>query len=175
MTNRGVKLPTRRLEYLDWMRGLAAITMLQGHVFHSFLRDDLRKGGPYLASQFVGGMPPAVFLFLLGVTFAFGMDSQERKGASASARFVAALKRAGQIFALAFAFRLQMWIVSIDKSPWTDLLRVDVLNTMGFALLCLAAMALFRTAQRIRVCAIVGVAIAALGPVVSALDWNGVP
>ncbi len=157
------------------MRGLAAITMLQGNVFHSFLRDDLRQGGPYLASQFVGGMPPAVFMFLLGVTFAFGMDSQERKGAAASSRFVSALKRAGQIFALAFAFRLQMWIVSIDKSPWTDLLRVDVLNTMGFALVCLAVMAVFRTAERIRLCAILGVLIAAAAPLISALDWTGVP
>ena len=129
-----MKAPSQRLGYLDWMRGLAAITMLQGHVFHSFLRDDLRKSGPYMASQFVGGMPPAVFLFLLGVTFAFGMDSQERKGATASSRFLASMKRTGQIFALAFAFRLQMWIVSIDKSPWTDLLRVDILNVIGVSL-----------------------------------------
>src|SRR5665213_1110178 len=136
-----MKPRTQRLGYLDWMRGIAAIVMLQGHVFHSFLRDDLRGGGPYMASQFVGGMPPAIFLFLLGVTFAFGMDSQERKGATASGRMRAALKRTGQIFGLAFAFRFQMWIVSIDKSPWTDLLRVDVLNTMGVALLCLSVMA----------------------------------
>jgi uncharacterized membrane protein len=175
MTNQKLKAPFRRLGYLDWMRGLAAITMLQGHVFHSFLRDDLRGGGPYLASQFVGGMPPAVFLFLLGVTFAFGMDSQERKGAAPSERFTMALKRASQIFALAFAFRFQMWIVSIDKSPWTDLLRVDVLNTMGFALLCLSVMAVFRTAERIRLCAVLGVMIAAAGPLVSAIDWSGVP
>lgn len=170
-----MKPPTQRLAYLDWMRGLAAITMLQGHVFHSFLRDDLRGGGPYLASQFVGGMPPAVFLFLLGVTFAFMMDSQERKGAPVAGRFVSALKRAGQIFGLAIAFRLQMWIVSIDKSPWTDLLRVDVLNTMGFALFCLSVMALFRTAERIRLCAILGALIAAAAPLVSRLNWDGVP
>src|SRR5271155_5173034 len=106
-----VKPASKRLAYLDWMRGLAAITMLQGHVFHSFLRDDLRGSGPYMASQFVGGMPPAVFLFLLGVTFAFGMDSQERKGATTSRRYAVSLKRAGQIFGLAFAFRLQMWLV----------------------------------------------------------------
>ena len=30
------------------------------------------------------------------------------------------------IFAVAFAFRLQLWLFSIDKSPWTDLFRVDV-------------------------------------------------
>jgi hypothetical protein len=68
-----------------------------------------------------------------------------------------------------------MWIVSIDKSPWTDLFRVDVLNTMGFALLCLAAMATFRTQERVRLCAVLGVLIAAAGPIVSGLNWNSVP
>ena len=170
-----MKPPTKRLAYLDWMRGLAAAVMLQGHVFHSFLRDDLRNSGAYMFSQFVGGMPPAIFMFLLGVTFAFRMDSDERRGVAPSARFRSAVKRSGQIFALAAAFRLQMWIVSIDKSPWTDLLRVDVLNTMGFALLILAVMAAFRTVERIRLCAILGAAIAGLSPVVSSINWNGVP
>ena len=75
-----MKPASQRLSYLDWTRGIAALVMLQGHVFQSFLRTDLREGGPYMMSQFAGGMPPAVFLFLLGVTFAFLMDSQERKG-----------------------------------------------------------------------------------------------
>src|SRR6202167_2776880 len=97
---------SERLPYLDWVRGIAALIMLQGHVFQSFLRNDLRGGGPYLMSQFAGGMPPAVFLFLLGVTFAFLMDSQERKGVSAAGRLRASLKRAGYLFAAAFAFRL---------------------------------------------------------------------
>ncbi len=74
-----MKPASQRLPYLDWVRGCAALVMLQGHVFQSFLRDDLRDGGPYVMSQFAGGMPPAVFLFLLGVTFAFLMDSQERE------------------------------------------------------------------------------------------------
>ena len=77
-----MKPGSQRLPYLDWVRGhcqALSLVMLQGHVFQSFLRNDLREGGPYQVSQFAGGMPPAVFLFLLGVTFAFLMDSQERK------------------------------------------------------------------------------------------------
>ena len=69
-----------RLAFIDWTRGLAALVMLQGHTFHSFTRNDLRTGGPYMLSQFVGGLPPAMFLFLTGITFAFLMDSQDRKG-----------------------------------------------------------------------------------------------
>lgn len=170
-----MKPQTQRLPYLDWARGLTALVMLQGHVFQSFLRDDLRGGGPYVMSQFAGGMPPAVFLFILGVTFAFLMDSQEKKGLSAGTRFLAAIKRSGYLFAAAFAFRLQLWLFSFDKSPWTDILRVDILNCMGLALLVLAVMSVFRTAERIRLCAILGVAIAAASPLVSSINWSGVP
>jgi uncharacterized membrane protein len=170
-----MKPPSQRLLYLDWVRGIAAVTMLQGHVFHSFLRNDLRPGGPYLMSQFAGGMPPAVFLFLLGVTFSFLMDSQERKGVGSGGRVLAALRRSGYLFAAAFAFRLQLWIVSFDKSPWTDIFRVDILNCMGLALLVLSAMAVFKTVERIRLCAILGVAIAAASPFITNLDWSGAP
>jgi hypothetical protein len=54
--------------------------MLQGHVFDSFLKPELRPGGAWVLSQFAGGMPPAIFLFLTGVTLAFLMDSSERRG-----------------------------------------------------------------------------------------------
>jgi uncharacterized membrane protein len=170
-----MKPASQRLLYLDWVRGLAAIVMLQGHVFQSFLRNDLREAGPYVMSQFAGGMPPAVFLFLLGVTFAFLMDSQEKKRIAAGARWGSAIKRSGYLFAAAFAFRLQLWLFSIDKSPWTDLFRVDILNCMGLALLVLSVMSVFRTVERVRLCAILGVAIAAAAPLISSLDWSGVP
>ncbi|HXJ42585.1 MAG TPA: hypothetical protein VNH18_25115 [Bryobacteraceae bacterium] len=166
---------SNRLPWLDWMRGIGALIMLQGHVFHSFMRNDLRESGPYLISQFVGGMPPALFLFLLGVTFSFLMDSQTRKGVSPAGRVKASVKRSGYLFAVAFAFRLQLWIVSMDKSPWTDLFRVDILNIMGFSLLLLAPMAAYRTSERIRLCAILGTAIALATPVISGIDWSGVP
>ncbi len=74
------KTSAYRLQYIDWVRGLGAAIMLQGHVFDSFLKNDLKGGGPYVLSQFLGGMPPAIFLFLTGVTLAFLMDSTERKG-----------------------------------------------------------------------------------------------
>lgn len=170
-----MKPTVNRLAWLDWMRGIGALIMIQGHVFHSFARPDLRTSGPYLISQFAGGMPPALFLFLLGITFAFLMDSQEKNAVAPWNRVKASLRRSGYIFAVAFLFRLQLWIVSIDKSPWTDLLRVDILNVMGMSLLLLAPMAVFRTTERIRLCAVLGVAIACAAPFVSAIDWGFTP
>ena len=170
-----MKPATQRLAYLDWVRGLAAIVMLQGHVFDSFIRKDLRDSGPFTVSQFMGGMPPAVFLFLLGVTFAFLMDSQERKLVSPMARWGAAVKRSGFLFAVALAFRLQLWIFAFGKSPWTDLFRVDILNCMGLAILLLSVMAVFKTTERIHLCAVLGAAIAVASPLVSQLDSAQIP
>ena len=168
------KTSSYRLEYLDWVRGIGALIMLQGHVFDSFLKNDLRGGAPYMLSQFAGGMPPAIFLFLTGVTLAFLMDSTERKGLLPLQRLSTAFRRSGYLFLLAFAFRIQLWIFS-QPAPWTDLFRVDILNCMGFAIAVLSLMALFRTAERVRLCAVVGLAIAFAAPLVSQMDWSTAP
>jgi uncharacterized membrane protein len=167
--------PGGRLTFLDWSRGLAVTIMLQGHVFHSFARPGLRTDGPYMLSQFLGGIGPAIFLVLTGVTLAFIMDGRERDGSGAMQRWKFALRRSAYLFSLAFLFRLQLWIFAIPQSPWTDLFKVDILNCMGFAIGLLAVMAIFSTAERVRLCAGLGVAIAAASPLVSALDWSWLP
>ena len=166
---------TSRLQFLDWVRGFATVIMLQGHTYHSLLRQDLRTSSTFILSDFLGGMPSAVFLFLTGVTLAFLMDSRERQGASAGQRVMASLGRSGYILGLAFLVRLQLWVFAWPGSAWTDLLRVDVLNCMGLSLAVLSVMAVFRTVERVRLCAIVGVAIAVVSPLVSEIDWSGVP
>jgi hypothetical protein len=164
-----------RLQYLDWVRGLGALIMLQGHAFHSFLKPELREGAPYVFSQFAGGMPPAIFLFLTGVTLAFLMDSTEKKGFGGARRVWLAARRSGYLFAVAILFRLQLWLFGWPSSSATDLLRVDILNCMGFAILTLSVMALFRTAERARLCAVLGVGIAVASPLISQMAWTGLP
>ena len=169
------KTSTSRLAFLDWMRGLGAVIMLQGHVYHSYTGKEWREGSVYILSQFVGGMPPAIFLFLTGVTLAFLMDSCERKALSVGERWMMALRRSGYLLGLAYLFRLQLWLSGLPNSPWTDLLKVDILNCMGVSIAVLSVMSVFTTADRIRLSAVLGVAVAALSPLVSALDWTGVP
>jgi len=163
-----------RLEYLDWLRGIGATIMLHGHVWDSFLRDDLRNRGPYIFSQYIGGMPPAIFLFLTGVTLSFLMDSSERKGMERGERVKTAFRRSGYLFFLAFAFRVQLWIFGIP-APWRDLFRVDILNCMGFSIAGLSVMAVFSTRTRAKAAAIAGLAIACASPLISQLHWESVP
>jgi hypothetical protein len=170
-----VKASSYRLQYLDWVRGLGAVIMLHGHVWHSFLKPELKTSGAYTLSQFIGGMPPALFLFLTGITLAFLMDSSERKGMAPGRRVIESLRRSGYLFFLAFAFRLQLWVFAGMPSPWQAMLRVDVLNCMGFSIAVLSVMALFKTAERIRLSAALGLAIAFVSPVITTINWSGVP
>ncbi len=164
-----------RLLYLDWLRGVAGIIMLQGHVFQSFLKPDQRGGATYMLSQFLGGMPPAIFLFLTGITLSFLMHSLERKGLSRRDRIVGTLRRAGYLLGIAFLFRLQLWLFSLPSASWTNLLKVDILNCMGFTIALMSVMVLFTTAQRVKICAVLGLAITAASPLISQVNWSGVP
>ena len=160
-----------RIVFLDWLRGLAALVMLQGHTFDSFLRPELREQPAFIFSQFFGGQAAAIFLFLTGITFGLGMN--RRDDLPAWQRITGALRRARYLFLLALAFRLTTCILAWPHQPWTDLLRVDVLNVMGATAALLAVTALARGVQRVRWAVSAGIALAALAPVMSGLETGG--
>jgi len=165
-------VPVRsRIVFLDWLRGLAAIVMLQGHTLDSFLRPELRTQPAFIFSQFFGGQAAAIFLFLTGITFGLGMN--RRDDLPPWEQIAGALRRARYLFLVAIAFRLQMWLFALPKQPWTDLLHVDVLNVMGATAALLAVTALARGIQRVRWAISAGIALAALAPIMSGLDTGG--
>jgi uncharacterized membrane protein len=164
-----------RLEFLDWARGIAATIMLQGHVFDAFATGEQRQSSPFILSQFLGGMPPALFLFLTGVTLSFLFESQERKELSAWARLRGVAFRARYLLLMALAFRIQLWAFAWPYAAWTDLLKVDILNCMGAAILLLSPLALLGRLDRIRYSLLAGLAIAGASPLIANLDWSGAP
>lgn len=160
--------------FLDWLRGLAVLIILQGHVFHSFTQPSQREHGFYIYSQFVGGQAAAIFLFLTGVTY--GMGIARRSQLPPLERVLGALKRARYLFLLAILFRLQLYLFGFGHTKVSDLLQVDVLNLMGVtaALLSLVALAP-DSLSRFRWASLAGILMAALAPVVSSLDTSAVP
>src|SRR4029077_6560546 len=48
-------------------------------------------------------------------------------------------------------------------------------NCMGFAIALMSVMAIFSTADRVKLCAGLGAAIAAASPLVSSIDWKWLP
>ncbi len=165
---------TDRVLALDWLRGLGVLIMLQGHLFNSFARADLHDHPVYILSQFIGGLPAPIFLVLVGATLAFRLDRGDREGLLPAARLRSALKRAAFLAAIAFAFRFQLWLFAWGN-PWTEIVRVDILNCMALGVAVLSPIALLTPRRRITWGVAAGLAIAALAPVVSALDWSAAP
>src|ERR1700693_457022 len=88
-------MAAKRFPFLDWMRGLAVVIMIQCHAFNSFVRTDLHTSGSYAFTQFVGGMAAPLFLFMAGMTFGFQMESLERREPARGRRWLIALRRGG--------------------------------------------------------------------------------
>jgi len=166
----------RRREYLDWMRGIAVLLMIEAHVLDSWTRAPDRDTDAYGVAMILGGMGSVLFLVLAGVAVALSAGSKLRRSGDAAAATRAVARRGLEIFMLAFLFRLQAWILGWSHSP-RDLLKVDILNIMGPAIVVTALMwrAGRSAAGRRTLFAASAAAIALVTPLVRSLDLSGLP
>jgi len=159
-----------RLAYIDWMRGLACVVMFQTHCYDSWLGGAARKSSFFMYSQLGGTLPAPLFLFLAGISVAFVVQRSLQKGKSPAEIGRATIRRGAEILALGLLFRLQEFVISLGWAPWSDLLRVDILNTIGISIMlmgvaCWAVLAFRRsTISLAAIAAAIALAISALSP-----------
>src|SRR6266852_2300403 len=125
----------KRLAHIDWMRGLACVLMFQTHCYDSWLSPEARKSPLFAWSQLGGTLPAPLFIFLSGISFALVTEKLREKGAPRNEITKTTIRRGGEIFGLALLFRVQEFALGYPWSPWTDLLRVDVLNILGLSMI----------------------------------------
>jgi uncharacterized membrane protein len=128
-----------RLANIDWMRGLACLLMFQTHCYDSWLGGATRETSFIRWSQLGGTLPAPLFLFLAGISFALVTDKMRRKGVEANEIAVTTIRRGAEVFGLGLLFRVQEFVLGQPGAPWTDLLRVDVLNTIGLSMMLMGA------------------------------------
>jgi len=124
-----------RLAYIDWMRGLACVLMFQTHCYDSWLSGNARKSTFFMWSQLGGTLPAPLFLFLAGISFALVTDKLRQKGVAANQIARTTIRRGAEIFGLGLLFRLQEYVIAWGWAPWSDVLRVDILNTIGLSMM----------------------------------------
>jgi uncharacterized membrane protein len=124
-----------RLAYIDWMRGLACVLMFQTHCYDSWLSPGARQSRFFMYSQLGGTFPAPLFLFLAGISFALVTEKLWQKNLAPVEIAGKTIRRGAEIFALGLLFRLQEFVLGMGWSPWTDLLRVDILNTIGLSMM----------------------------------------
>ena len=130
----------KRLAYIDWLRGFACVAMFQTHCYNSWLRPEDRHGQWYAWSQLLGTLPAPLFIFLSGVSFAMVTQRLREKGTARAAIARTTIWRGAEIYALGLLFRVQEFALGFPNSPWTDLLRVDVLNILGLSMMLMGVL-----------------------------------
>ncbi|MGA7851897.1 MAG: heparan-alpha-glucosaminide N-acetyltransferase domain-containing protein [Candidatus Acidiferrales bacterium] len=127
-----------RLAYIDWLRGFACLLMFEVHSYDSWLNPSARATHFFKWSQLSGTLPAPLFLFLAGVSCALVTDKSRKKGIAPNQIMRTMILRGLEILALGYLFRLQEYLLGLPWAPWTDLLRVDILNTIGLSIVLVA-------------------------------------
>jgi uncharacterized membrane protein len=129
-----------RLAYIDWLRGLACVLMFQTHCYDAWLGGEARSTKFAMWSQLGGTFPAPLFLFLAGISGAIVTRKLLEKGLARNQIARTTIKRGAQIFALGLLFRVQEFALSHGSAPWSDLFRVDILNTIGVSIMLMGVM-----------------------------------
>ena len=103
-------------------------------------------------SQLGGTFPAPLFLFLAGISFALVTEKLWTKNLPPAQIARTTIRRGAEIFAFGLLFRLQEYLIAWGWAPLSDLLRVDVLNTIGLSMmlmgiLCWLVLAIRRAEQ----------------------------
>ena len=133
-----------RRPYIDWLRGVAVLIMIEWHVVDAWTTTESRVGNTYAALAIVGGFAAPLFLFLAGVAIPFAAASHQRKsklaaGSRESMRAAAwALQKRGwQIVLIAHLFRLFSYILNL-WGRFDGVFKPDILNILGLGMVATA-------------------------------------
>ena len=148
-----------RLGYIDWMRGLAMLIMIEAHVLDAWTRPSDRQTLAYGISAILAGFAAPMFLFLAGVSVALAAAGGERKLGSAPLAAARVRRRGWEVFGLAYLFRFQAYVLN-PKAMLSGVLKVDILNIMGPSIVAAAALWQWGRGTRRRLLVLGGAALA---------------
>ncbi len=126
--------------------------MFQTHCYDSWLSPGARQSKFFMYSQLGGTFPAPLFLFLAGISFALVTEKLWKKNLPPAQIARATILRGAEIFGFGLLFRLQEYLIAWGWAPLSDLLRVDVLNTIGLSMMlmglfCWLVLSIHRGAQ----------------------------
>ena len=130
----------KRLSYIDWMRGLACVLMFQTHCYDSWLSPEARTSSLFHLVTTRRHPPRPTLPLSFRHFLRIGNGASPRKGLVTGAIAKTTIRRGAEIFALGLLFRVQEYALGYRWVPWTDLLRVDILNMLGLSMMLMGVL-----------------------------------
>ena len=122
-----------RRVYIDWLRGVAVLCMIEWHVLDAWSLRAGRDTPAWMVVQTIGGFAAPLFLFLAGVAVPLAIAAHERRGATVRDAAWSLQKRGWQVFGIAILFKLQSFLLN-PNAEWLYLFKPDILNILGLGL-----------------------------------------
>jgi uncharacterized membrane protein len=114
--------------------------MFQTHCYDSWLAPEARQSRFFMYSQLGGTFPAPLFLFLAGISFALVTGKLRQKNLAPGQIAGSTIRRGAEIFGFGLLFRLQEYLIAWGWAPKSDLLRVDILNTIGLSMMLMGVL-----------------------------------
>lgn len=145
--------------------------MIMTHVTDSWTSPLSKQTQAYYTLLFIGGLASTSFLFLAGVATAMSAAAKGRRAGALRSGAAIARRRGWEIFALGLVFRVQCQLLGF--APLLNIFKVDMLNTMGLAIVAASYVWQWSADRRKRLLAlaVATASITLLTPFIRGVGW----
>ena len=169
---------SKRLDYIDLLRGWAVIVMIETHVFNATLMDTIRSGDFFTYLKFINGLVAPSFLFASGLAYAITTRRKLNDYLSFGRPLVKQFGRLLFIMAVGYVLHLPKFNYTnlvrwTEEKYWRVFFQADVLQCIAASLMFMQILLLLLKSERRLYLALGGMTIAIVfaTPVVWGIDF----
>ncbi len=126
-----------RLSFIDYLRGIAVLWMIEVHVIDICLHPQFKTGRFYEILDISNGFVAVAFIFCAGIGFQLAFDKKEADYRRFDSALWGYVRRLGHILLLAFWLHLPAFsaqrLLNATAIEWQRFLDCDVLQTIVFS------------------------------------------
>lgn len=169
-----------RVIFIDLMRAIAVLQMVQGHTVDVLLAPEFRTAEfpIYNIWYFLRGMTAPIFMFTAGTVFTYLFRSV-RKPFLENYRVKKGLRRALLLLFIGYLLRYPAWTIfdfsEVTAEDWQSFFTVDVLHLIGVSILIILAILFITEKLKLNytsLFAISAVLFFLASPFTEIIDWN---
>ncbi len=171
-----------RIIFLDIMRAIAVIMMVQGHTVHTLLAPEFRTADSafYSVWYFLRGFTAPIFMFTSGVVFTY-LFKLNGKDFNENPRVKKGINRFFLLIFIGYLLRYPTWRIVdfsyVSSAQFSTFFAVDALHLIGTGLLTIVLLFYFNHKIKIDYKLLAGTALViliAVSPTVKTYNWNAV-